>query len=219
VPVHTRDGKIVINLRGSWPDPSDPSLLTATRDYFTRDDFLAVRAGIQNLQGTTEGAEALQRLRSSESLSAAQKNLLKTNLGSFADNHHAVNGVANWVKGHGMEVPEAVLRQGGYPVFPEQISAAATALSGRLGAAKAESALNTMRDITAGKTVSEAARRETMKAFEDAGLLARNGELTDVGILMLGQEGAQFLAKAGITTADGTRRVPLRQRAPDTPGQ
>ena len=196
MPAHTRDGKIVINLTGSWHDPADPSLLTTTRNYFTRDDFLAVRTGIQKLQGTREGAEALMHMRAGESLSAAQKGLLKTNLGSFAENRQAIKGVSGWVKEHGMEVPEAVLRQGEHAVFPEQMSAAATALSARLGADKAGSALNTMRDITTGKVVSDTARKEAIKAFEDAGLLTGKGELTSVGVLMLKPEGAKFLARA-----------------------
>jgi hypothetical protein len=205
MPVHTRDGKVVINLTGNWHDPSDPSLLTTTRNYFTRDDFLAVRAGIQKLEGTSEGAEALNRLKAGESLSPVHKDLLRTNLGSFAENQNAVNGVAGWVKGHGTEIPEAILRQGEHPIFPEQMSAVATALSERLGAEKAGAALNTMRDITAGKPVSAAARSAAMKAFEDAGLLTAQGELTSVGVLTLKQEGARFLASAGIITAEGAK--------------
>jgi hypothetical protein len=205
MPVHTRDGKVVINLTGNWHDPSDPSLLTTTRNYFTRDDFVAVRTGIQKLEGTKEGAEALNRLKAGESLSSVQKDLLKTNLGSFAENQNAVNGVAGWVKGHGTEIPEAVLRQGAHAVFPEQMRAAATALSDRLGAEKAGSALSTMRDITAGKVVSETARSAATKAFEDAALLTSKGDLTSVGILMLKQEGTKFLEKAGIVKAEGAK--------------
>lgn len=179
---------MVINLTGNWHDPTEPSLLTTTRNYFTKDDFLAVRAGIQRLEGTGEGAEALQRLKAGESLSQTQKDLLKTNLGSFADNRNAVNGVTIWVKEHGAEVPETVLHHGTQAVFPEQMNAAARALSGRLGAEKAGSALNAMRDIVAGKAVSDSARKEAMEAFEDAGLLTAKGELTSVGMLMLKPE-------------------------------
>jgi hypothetical protein len=205
MPVHTRDGKLVINLTGNWHDSSDPSLLTTTRNYFTRDDFLAIRAGIQKLEGTREGAEALRCMSAGQRLSPAQKDLLKTNLGSFAENRNAVSGVAAWVKDHGMEVPEAVLRQGAHAVFPEQMSAAATALYDRLGAEKAGQALSTMRDITAGKAVSQTARSAATKAFEDAGLLTSKGDLTSVGILMLKQEGTKFLEKAGIVTAEGAK--------------
>jgi hypothetical protein len=214
VPVHTRDGKSVINLTGNWHDSSDPSLLTTTRNYFTRDDFLAVRAGIQKLEGTKEGADALKRFRAVESLSAGQKDLLQTNLGSFAGNWQAIHNISGWVKDHGMEVPEAVLACGAHAVFPEQMSAAAAALRGRLGAEKAGSVLSTMRDITAGNVISETARKEAMKAFEDASLLTGKGELTGVGMLLLKTEGAKFLAQAGIVTADGTKTASQAFAAP-----
>jgi hypothetical protein len=102
-------------------------------------------------------------------------------------------------------LPEGALRQGAHGIFPEQMDAAATALSKRLGPEKAGSALNTMRDITAGKAISDTARREATTAFEDAGLLTAKGELTSLGMVMLKQDGAKFLAGAGIITAEGAK--------------
>src|ERR1700683_2970099 len=104
---YERDGKIVVNLTGNWHDQGDPSLLTTTRNYFTKDDFLAVRAGIQKLEGTKEGVETLARFQRGESLSVSQRDLLKNSLGEegkkYAENRSAINGVAGWVKGHGTE--------------------------------------------------------------------------------------------------------------------
>jgi hypothetical protein len=66
-----------------------------------------------------------------------------------------------------------------------------------------------MRDITAGKVVSETARREATTAFEKAGLLTREGEMTSVGLLMLKQEGVKFLARAGIITEEGEQTASM----------
>ena len=60
---HTRDGKVVIDLtmgaRESW---------TTTRDYFVRDDFIALRDGMKKI----EGSSALTHLKEGKPLSDAR---------------------------------------------------------------------------------------------------------------------------------------------------
>jgi hypothetical protein len=203
MPDYTKDGKIVLNLKGAWFDATDYRNWTTTQNYFTRDAFLGLREGIAKLRATDDGTKALNGFIAGERLATAQTDLLKAHLGAFAENRNAVNGVADWVAEHGPTLPESVLKQSGglHPVFPEQITAAVQALSDRLGE-KAGGAIAAMRAITKGETVGEAEINIARKAFEDAGLLTIKGELTSVGTLLLQEDGARFLARAGIVTAE-----------------
>ena len=203
MPDYTKDGKIVLNLKGAWFDATDYRNWTTTQNYFTRDAFLGLREGIAKLRATDDGTKALNGFIAGERLATAQTELLKTHLGAFAENRNAVNGVAEWVAEHGPTLPESVLKEAGglHPVFPEQMTAAVQALSDRLGG-KAGDAIAAMRAITKGDSVGEAERNIARKAFQDAGLLTIKGELTSVGILLLQEDGARFLARAGIVTAE-----------------
>jgi hypothetical protein len=208
MPGYTKDGKIVLNLNGAWFDAADYRNWTTTQNYFNSDAFLQLREGIATLQGTDDGARALESFRAGHRLTRTQTDLLKANLGGFSENRNAVNGVADWVMEHGAALPESVLKEVGgvRPVFPEQLTAAARALSDRLGA-RAGGAIAAMQAIASGNAVGEAESKIARKAFKDAGLLTIKGGLTSVGSLLLGEDGARFLAKAGIATAESAGKA------------
>jgi len=188
---HTRDGKVVIDLtmgaRQSW---------TTTRDYFTQDDFTSLRDGMKKM----EGSSALAHLREGKELSAAEKTLLKTHLGKFSEDKGAVNYVADFMKGKPANaVPESLVREGTHALVQSDIRDAAKRLAG-LGD-KAGPAVETMRDIAAGKTVDAAARTSATKVFKEAGLLNGRDEVSIVGSYLLKQEGKAVLAAAGVKAA------------------
>lgn len=188
---HTRDGKIVVDLtmgaRTSW---------TTTRDYFTQDDFTALRDGMKKM----EGSSALQHLKEGKELTAAEKTLLKTHLGKFSEDKGAVNFVADFMKGKPANaVPESLVREGGHALVQSDIRDAAQRLAKQ--GDKAAPAVETMRDIAAGKTVDAAARTSATKVFKEAGLLNGRDEVSIVGSYLLKQEGKAVLAAAGVKAA------------------
>lgn len=188
---HTRDGKVVVDLtmgaRTSW---------TTTRDYFTRDDFTALRDGMNKI----EGSSALTHLREGKTLTDAEKTLLQTHLGKFAGDRDSVNAVTAFMKGKPAgAVPESLLREGAHAILQSDIRDAAAALAKQ--GDKAGPAISTMRDIAAGKTVDAAARTSATKVFKEAGLLNGRDELSSVGSYLLKQEGKSFLTAAKVADA------------------
>ncbi|MEZ0224632.1 MAG: hypothetical protein ACAH83_08775 [Alphaproteobacteria bacterium] len=196
---HTRDGKIVIDLtmgpRSDW---------LTTRENFVKDDFLAVKNGIQKLESTRDGATALQHLKAGDTLNEAEKALLKKNLGNFAENGAAVKAVQQWVKDNGNKLPEALWHSEGQAVFQDDIRAGAKRLA---GVKNAETAVATMKDIEAGKAVTDAARTEALKTFKEAGLQNGRNELSLVGSALMKEEGKAFLTGAGLKAATSTART------------
>jgi hypothetical protein len=191
---HTRDGKVVIDLtmggRQSW---------TTTRDFFTKDDFTMLRDGMKKLEGTREGASALQHLKEGKVLTEPEKTLLKANIGKFGSDPASVKSVADWVKTNGAAVPESILNSGGHAIMQSDIRDAASRLAKQ--GDKAGPALETMRDIAAGKTVPDAARTSATKVFKEAGLLNGREELSIIGNFLAKNEGKAFTTAAGIKAA------------------
>ena len=198
--IHQREGQTVVELamgpRTEW---------TTTRDFFTESAFLQVRAGIEKLESTRLGINALSKLKTGEVPDPAESKLLKDSLGGY-DNRNAVKAVSDWARNHGKDMPAKILKNdAGRVIFPSELANAAHVLAETLGP-RAGEAVETMRKIQSGAEVSKEARDLAKGAFEKTGLVTPQGELGYVGEFLLGREGAKFLSAEGISQGTGSSR-------------